>query len=202
MPAVSAAFAPDRLRADVAAFVESEAPPGRIEEVLGWLEGGANAELGAIAGDYEPPLSMREFVRELVERGPSEERLGVMRRWAEVQGTQSFYVLLEQALAEAVNTVTRELRPATPPFRPLSGEALFERLDASLEAAVVTFLYRLEPVPDDVIRRATEEYATESGQWYAATYSLAVAEAIRTAAGRVVRSLEEPGEGGTASGGD
>jgi hypothetical protein len=59
----------------------------------------------------------------------------------------------------------------------------------SFNAALVSFLYRFETVPDPLLERATREYATDAGQWYVQAYSLAVARAMRSAARRVVTTL-------------
>lgn len=191
VPAATAAFDPDVLRRDVAGFIESEATDARLDEVLTWLDAGANAELAEITDDYEPPLTIDAYARSLLEEPPPDERVRLVVAWAEAQGAASFYVLLDEALNEAAQEVVRFFRPETPPFEPLEGDALQARLDDSFNAAVVSFLHRLEPVPDDVLRRATAEYATEAGQWYVVTYSLAVAEAMRAAGARTVARLDE-----------
>lgn len=187
--AVQAAFSPEALHADVAAFVAAEAAPGRIEEILAWHETGANAELGRLSDAFEPPTTLQEFTRSLVVEPPPGDRIALMVAWAEAQGAGDFFVLLDQALEEAAHTVWGRLRDDAPAFRPLSGDPLFARLETSFDAAVVTFLYRLQTVPDDVIRGATEEYGTEAGRWYVETYSLAVARAIRAAGHRVAAAL-------------
>jgi hypothetical protein len=188
VPAVTDAFAPDRLRDDIAASVASEAPV-MADEVLTWMEGGANAELAAIVDSYDPPLTMEEFAARLDPEDIREERVRLMADWARVQGAGDFFVLLEQALAEASHTVLAELRPDTQPFTPASGDDLATMRQNSFNAAVVSFLYRFETVPDPLLARATREYATDAGQWYVQAYSLAVARAMRSAARRVVTTL-------------
>lgn len=194
VPAVRAAFAPDLMRRDVAELLAREAPgDGTVEEVLRWQEAGANAELRRVADTYEPPLTLSEYTRSLVEAPPDEERLRLIARWAQAQGAGEFYILMEEALAEAAHAVWAELRPDAPTFTPQSGAALQRRLADSFNASVVSFLYRYETVPDGVIRAALSEYRTEEGQWYVQTYSLAVAEAIRAAGGRAVGNLRTRG---------
>jgi hypothetical protein len=188
VPAVTDAFAPDRLRDDIAASVASQASV-MAHEVLTWMEGGANAELAAIADAYDPPLTMEEFAARLDPEDIREERVRLMADWARVQGAGDFFVLLEQALAEASHTVLAELRADTPPFTPASGDELATMRLNSFNAAVVSFLYRFETVPDTLLERATREFATDAGQWYVQAYSLGVARAMRSAARRVVTTL-------------
>jgi len=189
VPAVQDAFAPDRLRADVASFLRSEADEGRIEGILAWMEDGANAELTRLTDGYEPSTSLDEFVRGLQDDPPTQQRILVVARWAEVLGAGDFYVLMDQALSEAAHTILAELRPSLPRFEPLSGQPLFDQLEQSFNASVVTFLHAYEPVPDEVLRRATEEYESEDGQWFVETYSLAVARALRAGAERAAAAL-------------
>ena len=186
--AVTDAFAPDRLRDDIAASVASQASV-MAREVLTWMEGGANAELAAIADAHDPPLTMEEFAARLDPEDIREERVRLMADWARVQGAGDFFVLLEQALAEASHTVLAELRPDTQPFTPASGDDLATMRQNSFNAAFVSFLYRFETVPDPLLARATREFATDAGQWYVQAYSLAVARAMRSAAQRVVTTL-------------
>lgn len=190
VPAVRSAFAPDSLRRDVVRHLMAEAPgDGTVQEVLGWHETGANAELQRLADAYEPPLSLSEYARSLATTPPDRERAELMVSWARTQQAGEFYVLMEQALDEAAHTVWAELRSDAPAFTPLDGAALRSRLEESFRAAVVSFLHRFEGVPLDTVRAALAEYETEAGQWYAEAYSLAVAEAIRAAGRRAARDL-------------
>lgn len=190
VPAVQAAFAPEPMRRDVAAFLTREAPgDGTVEEVLAWQERGAQAELQRISDAYEPPLTLSEYARSLVSTPPEPARLDLMVDWTGSQRAGEFYVLMEEALDQAAHSALAELRPNAPGFTPLEGAALQQRLADSFHASVVTFLHRYETVPDTIIRAATAEYRTEAGQWYVRTYSLAVAEAIRAAGQRVVAAL-------------
>lgn len=190
VPAVRAAFAPDSLRNDVVGYLTAAAlGDGTVQEVLRWHETGANAELQRLADAYEPPLSLSEYARSLAMTPPDRERAELMIAWTESQQAAEFYVLMEQALHEAAHTVWAELRSDVPAFTPLDGAALRNRLEESLRAAVVSFLHRFEGVPLDTVRAALAEYETEAGQWYAETYSLAVAEAIRAAGRRAAQEL-------------
>ena len=193
VPAVQAGFAEPRLRGDVARFLERSAPPAVLEEVVAILEAGTAAELDRAAALSEPELSLEEFALGLASDPPPRERVGLLVEWTRAQGAGDFYVLMDQALAEGAHTVLAEFRSDAPPFVPLAGDALFERLEASFNAAVVTFLHRFDSVPDELIAGATAEYESEAGQWYVETYSLAVAEALRSAAARTAASLRATG---------
>ncbi len=189
VPAVREGFDARLLREDVAAFLEGEAPPGRIEEVLEWLEGGRSAEAHAIVDAYAPPLELREWLAEHTTDPPSAIRIRQVARWTEARGTGDFFLLVEQALAEAAFSVRRVFRPDARAFRALEGEELLDRLEASFNAAVVAELHRSETVPDSVIAGSTREFESEAGVWYVRSYQLAVAEAIRAAGLRVVDAL-------------
>lgn len=186
-------FAPERLRADIAGFLADDAPEGHIEEVLAWRETGATAELGRITESYEPPLTLDQFTDSLPGSPPPQERVRLVAEWAEVQGAGEFYLLMAQAIGEAAHAAWAAFRPDAPGYEPLRGDDLGGAVEMSRQAAVVTFLYQLEPVPADVLRGAIDEYGGEAGQWYVGAYTLAVAEAIRAAGRRVVVALEGAG---------
>jgi hypothetical protein len=191
VPAVQGAFAPALMRRDAAAFIEAEtaATPGRIEEVVAWLEGGSSASARSIVEAYEPPLSLEEWLTEYTAEPPTPTRIRLVARWTDARGTGDFFVLLEQALSEAAHHVWAYFRPTAPPFVPLRGDELVRRLENSFSAAVVTALHASETVPDSVLVDATGELESEAGRWYVQTYQLAVAEAVRAAGLRVVDAL-------------
>jgi hypothetical protein len=189
VPAVREGFDPALLRADIAAFLEAEAPPGRLDEVLAWLESGASAEARRIVDAYEPPQTLQEWLGETTAEPPSPVRVRLVARWTDARGTGDFYVLLEQAIAEAAHAVWRALRPGAEAFEHLEGRDLTGHLENSFNAAVVAELHRSETVPDSVIAGSTRELESEAGRWYVQTYQLAVAEAMRSAGRRVVDAL-------------
>lgn len=189
VPAVRAAFAPELLREDIATHIAGGDSAGFIEDVVVWLEGGATAELARLSDAYEPPLTLEEFVSAFLEDPPPRARVDLMSDWAEVQEVGEFYVLLDQALSEAAHAVVAQLRADAPVFTPLAGRELQAQLERSRRAAVISFLHRYETVPQEVIRRATEEYESDSGRWYVEAYTLAAAEAMRAAGQRVVAAL-------------
>ena len=189
VPAVQLGFDPELLHRDIAAFMEAQAPPGRLEEVVAWLGDGANGETRRIIDSYEPPLALEEWLGEYTTEPPSPGRVQVIARWTDARGTGDFFVLLEQALAEAAFAVRLHMRPGARPFRPLQGDELMGRLENSFNAAVVTTLHAAETVPDSILSGATAELESESGQWYVETYQLAVAEAMRSAGERVIDEL-------------
>ena len=88
--AVSSGFAPELLRRDIATFVDSEAPAGRVEEVVEWLEGGASAEVRRIVDAYEPPVPLEEWLTEYTTDPPSAVRVRLVARWTDARGTGDF----------------------------------------------------------------------------------------------------------------
>lgn len=182
-------FAPERLLQDIIGYLESESAGAAVAEVLDFMENGANAERTRITDAYEPPLSLEEFATSLGGSPPSPERTDVIVDWVTAQEAGDFFVLLDQALGEAAHAVVSEFRTTAGPFEPISGDFLAAESVRSFNAAAVTFLYRFETVPDDVLRRATAEYSTPSGQWFVRAYSLAIAHTIRAAGERSAAAL-------------
>ena len=188
--AVRAGFAPGLLRQDVAGHIAAYAPEDALEEVLRWTENGAKAELDRVTESYEPPLTLEEYAESLRSSPPTDGRVRLVARWADVQGAADFYLLMGEAIDEAAHAVWAAFRPDAPAYTPPDADELGAARQMSLDAAVVTFLYRFETVPDEVLRAAIDEYAGEAGQSYVRAYTLAVAEAMRAAGRRVVAALE------------
>lgn len=185
-----AGFEPDLLRRDVADFLAREAPEGRIDEILSWMEGGSSAEARRIMDAYEPPLPLSDWLGEYTADPPPATRIRLVAHWTDARGTGDFFVLMQEALAEAAFSSWAVLRPGdAPDFTPLGGADLSDRLESSFNAAVVSTLHAGETVPDSVVRSATAELETEAGQWYVQNYQLAVAEAMRAAGRRVADAL-------------
>jgi hypothetical protein len=190
VPAVQQAFAAEALRADVIAFIASEAPDeATVAEVLRFEDTGANARMREIVDAHEPPLSLPDYARSLLTSPPAEERVEIVVEWAETQGAGDFFVLIDEALRQAAYEVWAVLRRDTPPFTPASGPELRSRLADSFNASVVTFLRAYETVPDSLLAAATAEYATEAGQWYVDAYTLGIAQAVRAAGQRTAADL-------------
>ena len=187
--AVGASFAYDSLRADVISFLLEEAPEGAVSSALSWLEAGANAEVRRISDAYEAPMTLQEYTLEFTEEPPSEARVRLVAELASGRAEPEFFVLLQEALSEAAFRVAGALRPATPRFQPLAGDDLQFALESSMGATVIRMLHGYETVPDELVRRATQEYGTASGRWLAESYPLAVAQAIRAAGNRVAMRL-------------
>jgi hypothetical protein len=156
------------------------------------MEGGANAEIDRLSTERPPRLTLEEYARTLATDPPSEARVRTVAAFADAQGAGTFYILLDQALSQAAHAVLAEFRPDAPGFTPLAGDPLAASLEASRNAAIVSVLHRDEAVPDDVIRRATAEFASPAGAWYTGAYAYGVAAAIRAAGQRVVAALSAP----------
>lgn len=187
--AVQHGFDPEKLRDDVATYMLEHAPDGYVEEIAGWVDGGASADVDREASAYEPPVELQEWLETYTSEPPSEERIRLVARWSEARQEGTFFLLLEQAIDEAAYEVWGALRSDARDFDSLGGDALFERLSRSSWAAVVTALHAHEPVSDTLMLDSTLEYESEAGQWYVETYQLAVAEAMRAAGERVARVL-------------
>ncbi|MEX2467288.1 MAG: hypothetical protein WD995_10280 [Gemmatimonadota bacterium] len=195
IPAVVDAFAYESLYADVISYMATEADTAVLDQALEWMEGGATAAVRRIGEEYEPAQTLQEYANEMTDEPPSEARIHLISEWAEARGEGSFFVLLQEALREAAYRVHDVMRPGTPSFEPLSGEELEMAQVNSHGATVIRLLHGYAPAPDQLIRRSTTEYRTDSGRWLTETYALAVANAIRAAGERVAQHLSE-GAGG------
>jgi hypothetical protein len=187
--AVTVSFAYDSLYLDVKAFLIAEAPGGFVPTLLSWLEGGAVGQTRAIAEAYDPPVSLEEYMSEFTLEPPSVGRIQLVRELTEAQAAGDLFVLVQEALREAAHGAWSVLREDAVAFEPLTTSELQFDLTNSMAVSVMSLLHRYETVPDDLIRGAAAEWRSPSGEWYASTYGLAVAEAIRTAGERVVASL-------------
>lgn len=187
--AITAEFDYARLLADVIDELAAEAPDGEIATVLGWLEGGAAAEVRSLAAANVPPESLDDYVAGLPDDPPPAERIDVVGRWVDVQGTGDFFVLLQEALAESAYRIAGVIREDAPTFGRLRGESLTRALEGSRSAAVVRALYRHQAVPAPLIERSIAEYESPYGRWFVENYGVAVAEAVRAAGNRVVARL-------------
>lgn len=187
--AVTVSFAYDSLYVDVKAFLISEAPGGFVPTLLSWLEEGAVGQGRAIAEAYNPPVTLEEYMSEFTLEPPSAGRIGLMRELTEAQAAGDLFVLVQEALREAAYGAWSALRADAVAFEPLTTSELQFSLTNSMAVSVMSLLHRYETVPDELVRGATAEWRSESGQWYASTYGLAVAEAIRAAGERVIERL-------------
>lgn len=190
--AAAAAFADSLLYRDVADALAAEADPARLSPLLSWLEGGAAGEVRAITDTTPLPQSFEAFVAELEETPPEPGRLALVRRWAEARGAGEFVLLLDEAQREAAHRVAAAVDADAPPFEPI-GDRAFALAHAQVTAySVLSFLHRLQPVPDATLEAAVAEYESEAGQWFVEAYALALASAIREASRRVVSAVGSP----------
>lgn len=187
--AVTSGFAYDSLYADVVDYMIEEGTPELAASALEWMEGGAAAAVRRIGDEYEPAQSLDEYANEMTDDPPSEERIHVISAWAEARGEGEFFVLMQEALREAAFRVHAALRPDAPSFEPLSGDELEMAQVNSHGASVIRLMHGFAPAPDQLVRRATAEWESESGRWFTETYAMAVASAIRTAGERAARIL-------------
>ena len=187
--AVTSSFEYDSLYNDVRSFLIDEAPDGYVPTLLSWLEGGAAAQLRGIAEDYDPPLTLEEYMSEFTLEPPSVGRITLVRDLAEARADGDLFVLVQEALREAAYGTWSALRADAMTFEALGTDELQLSLRNSMAASVMSLLHGYQTVPNDLILGAAAEWRSPSGEWYASTYGLAVAEAIRTAGERVVASL-------------
>lgn len=191
--AVLTSFAYESLRADVAEYMVSEGSAEVVGRALQWMEGGATAAVRRIGEEYQPEQTVQEYANEMTDDPPSEARVQLIGAWAEARGEGPFFVLLQEAIREAAYRVHDTFRPGGPDFEPLSGDELEVARINSHGAAVIRLLHGYAPAPDQLIRRATAEFASEEGRWLSETYALAVAQAIRAAGERAIEHLEGSG---------
>lgn len=189
--AVYTAFDYEALRAEVRERLVADATLDATTRALQWMEGGATAAVRRIGEEYEPEQTLQEYAAEMTDEPPSEARIHLISAWAEARGEGPFFVLIQEALREASYRVVEAMRPGSGvPFEPLSGDELEIAQVNNHGAAVIRLLHGYAPAPDQLIRRATAEYASEEGQWFVDSYTLAVAQAVRSAGLRAAEQLE------------
>lgn len=183
--AIREEFSVEAVRADVVGALIEAGDPATVAELLEWLPAGATAELDRVQESYEPPLTLEEYAGSLEDDPPSQDRILTVAEWARTMQADAFYVAIQLAQVEAVHTIAATLNDQVPAFTPLTDEQMQQALQTFRNIAVLEFLWSLEPADDQLISRATAEYASPSGQWFVTSYSLAVEEAIDRAAARV-----------------
>ena len=182
---VAEEFSFEKVHEDVVKFLMDSGDPETVSELLRWLPSGATGELAQVQEEYEPAQSLEEYALGLQTSPPAQTRVMVIAEWASVQGAADFYVLLEESQRAAAHEVASALVPDAPAFEWSSEAELEERLQGAFNVSLVSFLQRLEPASDDLIRAATEEYASDSGQWFVEQYTLSLISAIEQAGARV-----------------
>ena len=187
--AVGEAFASAAMRSDVVDFMATEAASGDMDRVLSWYREGSSAEVRESEQAYVPSLSLDEFAFQLETSVPLPARIALMQRWVSAQSAGDFSIILEEVSREAAHEVLRALRGDAPDFAELSRAAYEQAHDRYTRSAVLSFLYRFEPVPDEVLAKVVDEYESEAGQWFVETYTFAIAEAVWLAGQRAARTL-------------
>ena len=97
--------------------------------------------------------------------------------------------MLAETTRGAAHTVLGALVEDLPRFRGLGEDQVMVALDAAYSQAMVSFLYRFETVPDELLTTVAESYESSAGQWYVDAYSRAVGDAVLDAAERAREEL-------------
>lgn len=189
-PVLQSELSFDALYRDLADHLLANAPEGRIADALALLDGGANAEIDSLDAAFTPPQSMEEFVDELASSPPDPVRMELMVRWAEAQSAGDFYVVLSEAVRRSAHGVAEALT-SVPGYEPMDEARYLALRRQAFNGAVISFLYRFQEVPDDLIRRAIEQYESEAAAWFVEAYTLGIAQAVLDAGERVRDRLTE-----------
>jgi hypothetical protein len=190
MDAVRAEFTLPLLYADVLEVLESEGDPERVAQLLSLLTGGATGELRRLSGEQEPGGSLDEFTRELEVNRPPRERLDLVLRWTEVQGTADFYLLVGESARRAAHDILDAGLDADAPYEPLGDVEVTELRETLAAGAFLSHLRQLQQVPDSLIEAAVAEGLSPPAAWWAGAWGLSVGVAIRRAGERAAARLE------------
>src|SRR5690606_7215994 len=142
-----------------------------------------NADLMAMR-EAEPSETLEQYALRLQSEPPPEPRVMVIAEWVQVQKAADFFLAVQEGQRAAAHTIAAALGDAAPAYEPLTQGAVAQQLQQYFGVALVSFLQMFERAPDDLIARATADYASPAGQWYVDAYSLGLLEAIESAAGR------------------
>ena len=172
----------------VAAMTET-ANDTMLDDLLGWLPTGASSEIDALVDDEPPAVELETYAQTLSANPPPQARILVVAEWATAQAAADFYVLVSDAHAYAVHQMAGALSADAPVYQLPTEAQLQESLEGAFNIAVISFLQRFESIPDALIREATTQYSSESGQWFVEAYTLALNQAIRWAGDQVAAEL-------------
>ncbi len=186
--AIKSAFSDSLIYRDVMAFLMDQDAGAQAAAARSVFE---NGPMETLHGLPDPEVSLEEFVAGLADARPPIERIRLMAQWAELQSAGAFYVLLDQAARESVHALARDLGAVDVPFEPLSKEEFQDAFRRNMNGAVISFLWRYQAADDGLLQEGLNAMATESGQWWVEQYTLAVAEAVRRAGGRVLNRLDD-----------
>ncbi len=191
--AVADAFDPPALRADLAAAMARDASADTLEALLAARHTGAAAALDDLAARYEPPGTLAAFVAGL---GPGDrERAQLMADLAQARGAGDFELLLEEALRRAATVLVAQLGMGAAPFEPMPDDQFQAAYKRRIVDGALELLWRLQPAPDSLVRRAVEEGASGAERWYVDAYALAMQGAVASAGERVAAlTTTEPDE--------
>jgi len=189
MDAVRAEFTPSLLYADVLDVLESEGDPERVAQLLTILTQGATGEVRRLSGEQEPVGSLDDFTRELEVNRPPRERLELVLRWTEIQGTADFYLLVGESARRAAHDILDAGLEADAPYVPLGDLEVTELRETLAAGAFLSHLRQLQPVPDSLIQAAVTEGLSPPAVWWTDAWGLAVGVALRRAGERAAARL-------------
>lgn len=157
MDAVRAEFTLQRLYGDVMQVLESEGGEGEVQALLSHLEEGATAELRRLAAEQVLEGSFDDFTRRLQENRPPRDRLDLVLRWTEAQGTVDFHLLVGESARRAAHAVLAAGLQAGVPYESLGELELLDLRERLAAGAFLSHLRELDPVPDSLLQAALEE---------------------------------------------
>jgi hypothetical protein len=195
---VEEAFRPERVREDVVELMSGDVAPETLTLLSELRRTGPEAELRIVAARHAPERPFEEFVAGL--GAPPRERLQLMAALAEARGEAGTPLLVDEALRAAAYRLVVALGGVPGAFVPLPDE----RFDAAYRQGTISraleLLHRLEPVPDDLVRRVIDGYSAPPVRAYVEALATSVQEAVMMAGERVVAATAPAAEGAPETG--
>lgn len=195
MDAVRDEFTLPQLYGDVVQVLEAEGEPGRVAALLSALREGPLAEVRRLGGEEVLDGSFDDFTRRLEGNRPPRERLDLVLRWTEAQGTVDFHLLVGESARRAAHAVLNAGLRVDLPYEPLPDAELLDLRERLAAGAFLSHLRQLEPVPDSLLQSALPDASSADAAWWNEAYGLAVGVALRRAGERVAARLGGVGSG-------
>lgn len=189
MDAVREEFTLPLLYGDVVQVLESEGGEARVGALLANLETGSLAEVRRLGGEQAPEGSFDDFTRRLEGNRPPRDRLDLVLRWTEAQGTVDFHMLVGESARRAAHAVLDAGLRAGLPYTPMAEPELLDLRERLAAGAFLSHLRQLEPVPDSLLQAALVEASSADAAWWNEVYGLAVGVALRRAGERAAARL-------------